>query len=1147
MAHAARPHGGGRLGRTVAGLAAALVLLTLVVGLPLVLIRVAGNPLSGLPAAADLWTALTNRDNGQLFLRALAIVGWIAWATFTFAVVVEIPAQIRGRRTIRIPWLGPQQRLAAALVAAVAAVVISPSLSAAAVSPATASAPAAAVSIHSAPTTAQPRPAATRPEYLTHPVQRGESLLSLAERYGVPMPVLAEANYGVVQPDGRSLQPGHTRIYHGWTLRIPVTTPDAPSPAVPAALTTVAAPTTLTTHQAAPSRIVYQVRRDDWLGAIAERYLGDFDRYPEIAALNPQLEARDHRFPDHIEEPWHVVLPADAQDRGPRRHATGHVINAAPTAPSTAPPAKPGQPDSSSKPPSPPAAATPPPTPTPAPTPPSTATAPPSTTASPTPAASTATTAPTSTPTAPSASAPPTAPDTNEDPDHTGQVIVGALTGASLLSALILRTVITRRRRQQQHRRPRRRLPQPRGGMTERDLRVVEQPADVDRLDAALRHLAGSLADRDQSLLPDIIGACITGGEVQVLLASPRENPPPPWLDEGERWTLPGRVALPDVSDNVPPLPTLVTVGSQSDRHLLLDLERVGTLSITGDPDRALALLRYIASELACNSWSEEVDIILAGFTIAESELLVALNPERVRAVSSVTDAMTRLRRRIATAKTTLGHVGAADSLAGRIGDLAGDSWMPQVLLVADPDEQGLAALHELDTELAAAGRCAVAVAATTHPAQEIGHATVNFTDDSILHVRLPALNTSTAAAGLPASELEPLAEIMRQARATTDVPTPPAPETEPWAQDTDAAGSILGLFDKPDATAESEPAAETDTRAATEEAPPADRRPEPERQPTAPAPPAAVPSLVVPARRPVSAAIRQRRHQADPHLDDDLKAWRDSDPTRPRIAILGPVDIAAPGEKPEQRQRFHAEVIVYLAARGARGADRHQLEDALWPDRQVKEGALRTAISRARRWLGERPDGQPWLPDMAADRTYRLADGVLFDWHLFRRLRTRGEAHGPAGVRDLRAALELVRGVTLDGADRVYAAGARNPFTWLPESDIYPPHIVSAIVDTAHELARLYLDADDTINARWAVHRAWLADPYRGDDELWHDIMRAEYVDGHAAELRHLLAELMRARDAEVPEDLQPATYEMLRALLPDVLYPTGSTPVTG
>ena len=46
-----------------------------------------------------------------------------------------------------------------------------------------------------------------------------------------------------------------------------------------------------------------------------------------------------------------------------------------------------------------------------------------------------------------------------------------------------------------------------------------------------------------------------------------------------------------------------------------------------------------------------------------------------------------------------------------------------------------------------------------------------------------------------------------------------------------------------------------------------------------------------------------------------------------------------------------------------------------------------------------------------------------------------------------------------------------------------------------------------------------------------------------HTAELRNLLGELMRARDAEVPEDLTPETYAWLRRLLPDLLG--ASTPV--
>ena len=65
------------------------------------------------------------------------------------------------------------------------------------------------------------------------------------------------------------------------------------------------------------------------------------------------------------------------------------------------------------------------------------------------------------------------------------------------------------------------------------------------------------------------------------------------------------------------------------------------------------------------------------------------------------------------------------------------------------------------------------------------------------------------------------------------------------------------------------------------------------------------------------------------------------------------------------------------------------------------------------------------------------------------------------------------------------------------------------------------------------------------GDDELWRDIMRAEYVDGHSAELRQLLGELMQAREAEVPEDLSKDTYAWLRSLMPDILGASANAPV--
>ena len=76
----------------------------------------------------------------------------------------------------------------------------------------------------------------------------------------------------------------------------------------------------------------YRVAEDDWLVGIAQRFLGDADAYPRIAALNPTMESRDHRFPDHIEPGWQLTLPPDARDRGTARHATGSLIPAPPPA-----------------------------------------------------------------------------------------------------------------------------------------------------------------------------------------------------------------------------------------------------------------------------------------------------------------------------------------------------------------------------------------------------------------------------------------------------------------------------------------------------------------------------------------------------------------------------------------------------------------------------------------------------------------------------------------------------------------------------------------------------------------------------------------------------------------------------------------------
>ncbi|MEU7802754.1 LysM peptidoglycan-binding domain-containing protein [Micromonospora arborensis] len=1153
-----------RAGQILAGVGA-LAAVAVVTVLPFMLVWAAGNPFAGISgwldhlsadpggALGQAWETATSRDDGSLFLQILTLGGWVAaalaawaWASFLIAFVAEFTAQLsaarRGRMAgaTRLPGMRMQQRAAAALVAAIIGVFAAPALASAATAPVSAT----AVSVaHTASTPAGATHApSTESSDATHVVQRGEGLLDIAARYGVPWQQLAEANYGTPQPSGQSLQPGGTRVYPGWTLTIPGVTSGGNS-------TTQATP-------AAATPTVYKIARGDRLHDVAERFLGDGDRYIEIAAQNPALERQDRRFPDHIEAGWRITLPKDAKDRGQTSHATGRVVAETPqsaTDDRTAPTQKGDTAAATETDAAPPATAAPQP-----------ATAAPSVSAptNPSAAANTPST-PAAQPTTPSspaadepatvssAQAAPAASTTTSDGDNTDvdtAVVLGSLAGAGLLSTLLLTRVLRNRRRQQQHRRPGRQLPHPQAGATERALRVAEEPADVDRLDAALRSLAATVADREPVDVPDIAAAWIADQDVTVVLTRPCADPPAPWTRGDDTiWVYPGAAVPPPADGQLAPLPTLVAVGSQPGRHLLIDLERLGSITIAGDPDRGAALLRYLASELACNTWSDDVEVIIAGFPAEEAELLVALNPDRMRAVSSVTETASRLRRRASTVRAALSAAGVPDTFTGRSVDV-GEAWAPQVLLVVDPAEEDLAALVDLQHDLGEGGRCAVAVASTSPAARQDSH-TLVIDADGTLDLTLPWLAATTQAAGLPVRELQPLAEIMQQARAAADVPTPPAPEPEAWAADADASGALMRLFDATEESAGDDGAGDgwDDLPAAIA---PTNHEPAPrEEVQAAPLseqqPILAIPHVTLPAtgqRREVTAAIRQRRRQTDPQLDADLRAWREQDTTRPRIGVLGQVTVAAPGPAPDQRRRFHAEIIVYLAARGVRGASAEQFTEALWPTpgQPIKDASRRVAISRARRWLGHTADGQEWLPEMGADRLYRLQEGYLLDWHLFRRLRTRGEAHGPAGVKDLRAALELVRGAPLDGADRAYAAGARNPYTWLPESDIYPGHLVSGIVDTAHQLAELYLEAGDTTGARWAIGQAWLADLHRGDDGPWRDLMRAAQMDGHAAEVRNLLAELMRSREAEVPEDLSRETYAWLRPLLPEVLAST-------
>ena len=223
------------------GIAALTALLAALVAVPWALATLGGSPLPAhLPSLPEIGDALTSPDDGTLFLRVLLIVGWVGWALFALSVLVEIPAQLRGRSAPRLPALATSQRVAGALVTTIAVLFVTTPASPTA-TPTAAATVVATETGHDAPkpesqqspevqssSVADQTPvgSATQAALSRHPtyrVRRHDTLWAIAERClgaGERFTDIAALNYGVEQPDGRALTNSHW-IYPGWVLRLP--------------------------------------------------------------------------------------------------------------------------------------------------------------------------------------------------------------------------------------------------------------------------------------------------------------------------------------------------------------------------------------------------------------------------------------------------------------------------------------------------------------------------------------------------------------------------------------------------------------------------------------------------------------------------------------------------------------------------------------------------------------------------------------------------------------------------------------------------------------------------------------------------------------------------------------------------------------
>lgn len=1114
-------------------LAATLGLLILLAAPPAVLVALLGNPLPD-------WSAISAGDwGGDTLPRILACIAWLGWAQLALGILLEAVAAGHGRTA---PHIALGQGLARALILTIMTASIGGPLLGTAVTaraapventPPRAPAPVTAPAVSGHVSAPAQRPAATHhPVYVVgseHDV--APRLWTIAARHlGDPLRwrEIRDLNLARTMSDGRVFHDADL-IRIGWHLLMPVDATGLP----PASSTEAGGAEPAAADQRPATDTV---TRGENLTEIAREHHVPVQKMWEANRGHEQPGGRTFTDPNLIYPHQKLVVPltdhaaaphADSPAQRPDHKPAGHQPTGQPPAPNvpaptTSVPSAPPVTPSATQPAGPPAAA------------------------------HSAT---------PGQQHDDAAKASSSSSSSTSAVLPAALAtfgGAGcLLAAGIVLRLRRGRGRQQRHRGYRRLIPVPDGAHADIEFAAATaaDPVDVDWLDEGLRVLGCALAASPGSELPNIAAVYLHCERLELVLADPAPTAPAPFFAEqnGALWTLTKSAAaaadLPTAAV-LPPAPALATVGLTRDqdgrpeRLVLLDIEGIGSISIAGEPSHVGDLLRFMAGDLAYNGWSVGVHVIACGM----GPDLSSLAPDRIRCVSDIA----ALREHLLADEV---FRPAGNPLAERVHNEYGDAWLtPRVVLLAGCDtDDDIAAISTLLADLHAAGRSLLGVViAGDHPD---AHWHARLDPDGRLH--LPDLSDLVVEAQtLPADLVDALGDTIEQAESAADTPAPPSTLNAPWAQGTDVVGGLLPATagatypeapvdqnvdvdldhadqdvdqSEPDAVEATAVAGQRETEALVETSDAASAGDSLDQAPLGQ--PALAPVPAVRSLRPELDQARRAlltREALDPTLDADLARFLDPPAHQGTASILGPISVTAAGPRVPSKIASEAqatEFLLYLklSENGKTGAE---IGDELFAGHAagpggVRRDQIRKIMGALREWLGVDADGTPYLPSATSVKPprYLITDSLLLDWHLLIRLRARAQAraaaeHTEAAIADYRAALSLVRG-------RPFAARRVEGYRWLVYCGGLEHHVLSGVVDTAHELAVLGMDAGDGELVDFATTASMTADPYGALNQPYADRLRWQMMLGNKDRFSEIVRELIEVRSQNSEEEI--------------------------
>lgn len=1131
-----------------------IALAAIVAGLPWLLWQATETILpSGMDGLDHLFT---RQDTTSVALLFLAAIGWISWLSFLLSLLLEVPAQLRGRSAPRLPGLRFSQRAAAALVGGI--LVLLPTGTALA-SPAAAqatTASAAHVPGQASPTTsrsgqtgaaAAQAPAADeraapsgQRTYTVRETRPAESLWSIAEQltgHGDLYTKIAAANEGHRMADGSTFHTDQP-IQPGWILQLPADLPllgtDSEGMRTQHARTAPAA-----------AEHSYTVRSDDSLWGIAEDQYDDGTQYQEIFEANrgkPQPGGGELRDPDQIEVGWKLTIPQQDSDDPPAEAEEG---DSAPT-----PPAKgddrtgsdgdtSGSGDTGDKSP------TPTPSPsdqedgaeaggahkpggqdrerqTPSATPASPGSAKPSTPESGRPSTPQAT-PPTATPSNPPTPNAPSAPTPSADspaaaPDATPagssrsgvelRTVAGAfaLLAAALTGALALRRMLQRRRRK----------PGETIAIAEETAPAVAQIAQVaeptltDELDIALRTLAARFQAANLAV-PPLRGARLGQRSIDVLPDDPDTAPMTPFAaGEDGWWTLTQDaelLSLDEARQSAAPYPLFVSIGAtESNECVLLNLDHPRVVLLEGTENHIREVCTSLALELSMSPWADHCEIVTLGFG---EELPQLLPTSRIAHKRQPAHAVRDLADWILSAY-----------------QLPDEAEQPYLLMCAATLDSDTA--WQIAEALDKAGDLPVTlIAPATSASRHFAQAEVlNASDDQLQDVdclglplilqRLEENAYEQFAAELRISG-QPAVPAHGAWQHVPDEPLLNSPSPAPAAQSEDsnqalepaAASSVAA----PQVTPEEAYANPSDgTTSGTETLFPSLL--------SASSDPAGPPAMSLPS--PVT-EVDTNPGYPDPTNtpEDDAQAatsWSHNSSTTsssldgqdpappaadlhaPEIRVLGPVEVTGvpnSGHGPRQ-----AQLAALLYFKPGRSGDTLCVD--MDPYTPWSRNTLNTRMGDLRRSLGDDPQGDEYVPRRkTGDDPYAISPRVRCDWTRFKDLAERALPLGPTAVEDLEKALGLVRGKPF----------GERPLAW---AEPHQQEMITRIIDVVHTIASWRIQSgqrDDLSAARQAVCLGLEVDD--SAELLYRDLLRIEHALGNRSGLHTVIARVQQAARA--------------------------------